>query len=92
MADDRQTAQNRLRFGQTTLSYTIRVLTLFLVHVKAKARLQKVMIIFKSQIGHATHVSWLTLAKESDYCGHWVVRSYFQQLIVTVRSRSCKKD
>ena len=31
------------------------------------------------------------MEKEFDYCVHWVVWSYFQQLIVKVRSRSGKK-
>ena len=42
-------------------------------------------------IGHATHVSWSTLAKEFDYCVHWVVWSYFQQFIENVRPRSGQK-
>ena len=49
---------------------TITVLTLYLVHLKAKARSQNVMSILKSQICHATYVSWSTLAKEFDYCVH----------------------
>ena len=45
----------------------------------------------KSQIGHATYVSWLTLAKEFDSCVHRVVRSNFKQLIAKVNSRSGQK-
>ena len=66
-------------------------MTLDLVHVKVKARSQKVTRIFKSQIGHVTHVSWSPLVKEFDYRVFWVVRNYFQQFIVKVRSRSGQK-
>ena len=48
---------------------------MYLVHSKGKARSQKVTRILKSQIGHATHVSWSTLANEFDYCVHRVVFS-----------------
>ena len=48
---------------------TIAVLTLYEVHMEIKARSPMVTKIFKSQIGHATHVSWSTFAKESDYNG-----------------------
>ena len=42
---------------------------MYSVHLKVKARSQKVTKILKSQIGHATHVSWSTLAKEFDPLG-----------------------
>ena len=78
VADGRQIAQNGHSLGQTTLKYMLKVLlssvlTMYLVHLKVKSRLQKVARILKSQIGYATHVSWSTLAKEFDCCVHWVV-------------------
>ena len=70
VADGRHIAQNGLSFGQTTLKYILkellsnsRVLTVYLVHLKAKSRLQRVARIFKSQICYVTHVSWSTLAQ-----------------------------
>ena len=44
-------------------SARVKVLTLYLVYFKVKARSQKVTRIFKSQIGHATHVSWSTFGQ-----------------------------
>ena len=79
MAGDRQRAQNGLNFGQATLNYTLKVVLEFCPCTqrnsksKLAARSQKVTRIFKSQIGHATHVSWSTLVKEFDYCVHCVV-------------------
>ena len=46
------------------LTKVLRLLTMYLVYLKVKARSQKVTIILKSQIGRATPVSWL--AKEFD--------------------------
>ena len=80
--------QFRSSYSQLHTEGTTRVLTLYLVHFKVKARSQNVTIIFKSQIDHATHVSWSFLTTEFDLCVHWVVGSYFKLLIVKVRSWS----
>ena len=78
-------------YSQLHTEGTIRVLTLYLVYLKVKARSQEVTIILKSQIGNATHVSWSTLTREINNCVHWVVWNNFQQFIVKVRSRSGQK-
>ena len=44
------------------LQVLLRILTMYLLHSKVKARSQKATIILKSQAGHATHVSWSSLA------------------------------
>ena len=78
VTNSRHIAQNGLSFDQTTLKYMLkvllsRVLTVYLVHLEVRSRLQKIARILKSQIGYAIHVSWSTLAKGFDYYVHWVV-------------------
>ena len=72
LATARWLGMNRFwpNYSQLYTKGTITLLTLYLAHLKVKAGSQKVTRILKSQIGHATHVSWSTLAKEFDYCVH----------------------
>ena len=62
-------------------------MTLYVVHLKVKARSQKVMTTLKSQ----THVPWSTLTKEIDNSVYWAMWSNFQQFKVEGQARSSQK-